>query len=95
METISRSLYYRYIDILMDKCVLASTPDSTMSTVSQTSEGVAITTLVNSVSLTGSIMTTRLTNEETTVKTQEESELTDPVPDAEYTTMESLQPDCK
>ena len=95
METISRSLYYRYIDILMNKCVLASTPESTMRTVSQTSEGVAITTLVNSVSMTGSIMTTRLTNEETTVKTQEESELTDPVPDAEYTTMESLQPDCK
>ena len=95
METISRSLYYRYIDILMNKCVLASTPESTMRTVSQTSEGVAITTLVNSVSMTGSIMTTRLTNEETTVKTQEESELADPVPDAEYTTMESLRPDCK
>ena len=79
----------------MNKCVLASTPESTMRTVSQTSEGVAITTLVNSVSMTGSIMTTRLTNEETTVKTQEESELADPVPDAEYTTMESLRPDCK
>ena len=91
METISRSLYYRCKDILMNKCVLAST----MRTVSQTSEGVAITTLVNSVSMTGSIMTTRLTNEETTVKTQEESELADPVPDAEYTTMESLRPDCK
>ena len=78
----------------MNKCVLASTPESTMRTVSQTSEGVAITTLVNSVSMTGSIMTTRLTNEETTVKTQEESELTDPVPDAEYTTMESVQPEC-
>ena len=75
----------------MDKCVLAST----MRTVSQTSEGVAITTLVNSVSLTGSIMTTRVTNEETTVKPQEESELTDPVPDAEYTTMESVRPECK
>ena len=84
-------MYDRYTDLLMDKCVLATT----MRTVSQTSEGVAITTLVNSVSLTGSIMTTRLTNEETTVKTQEESELTDPVPDADYTTMESLQPDCK
>ena len=91
MKTISRSLYYRYIDILMNKCVL----DSTMSTVSQTSEGVAITTLVNSVSMTGSIMTTRLTNEDEAVKTQEESELTDPVPDAEYTTMESVQPECK
>ena len=91
METISRSLYYRYKDILMNKCVLAST----MRTVSQTSEGVAITTLVNSVSMTGSIMTTRVTNEETTVKTQEESELTDPVPDAEYTTMESVRPECK
>ena len=91
METISRSLYYRCKDILMNKCVLAST----MRTVSQTSEGVAITTLVNSVSMTGSIMTTRLTNEETTVKTQEESELTDPVPDAEYTTMESVRPECK
>ena len=79
----------------MDKCVLASTPDSTMSTVSQTSEGVAITTLVNSVSMTGSIMTTRLTSEDAAVKTQEESELTDPVPDAEYTTMESLRPECK
>ena len=79
----------------MDKCVLASTPDSTMSTVSQTSEGVAITTLVNSVSLTGSIMTTRLTNEDEAVKTQEEP-LTDLVlSDAEYTTMESLRPDCK
>ena len=95
METISRSLYYRYIDILMNKCVLASTPESTMRTVSQTSEGVAITTLVNSVSMTGSIMTTRLTNEDEAVKTQEESELTDPVPDAEYTTMESLRPECK
>ena len=94
-ETISRSLYYRCKDILMNKCVLASTPESTMRTVSQTSEGVAITTLVNSVSMTGSIMTTRLTNEETTVKTQEESELTDPVPDAEYTTMESVRPECK
>ena len=91
METISRSLYYRCKDILMNKCVLAST----MRTVSQTSEGVAITTLVNSVSLTGSIMTTRVTNEETTVKPQEESELTDPVPDAEYTTMESVRPECK
>ena len=79
----------------MDKCVLASTSESTMRTVSQTSEGVAITTLVNSVSMTGSIMTTRLTNEDEAVKTQEESELTDPVPDAEYTTMESLRPDCK
>ena len=95
METISRSLYYRYIDMLMDKCVLASTSDSTMRTVSQTSEGVAITTLVNSVSMTGSIMTTRLTNEDEAVKTQEESELTDPVPDAEYTTMESVRPECK
>ena len=79
----------------MDKCVLASTPDSTMSTVSQTSEGVAITTLVNSVSMTGSIMTTRLTNEDEVVTTQEESELTDLVPEAEYTTMESVQPECK
>ena len=95
METISRSLYHRYIDVLMNKCVLASTPESTMRTVSQTAEGVAITTLVNSVSMTGSIMTTRLTNEDEAVKTQEESELADPVPDAEYTTMESLRPDCK
>ena len=79
----------------MDKCVLASTPDSTMSTFSQTSEGVAITTLVNSVSMTGSIMTTRLTNEDEAVQTQEESELTDLVPDAGYTTMESLRPECK
>ena len=79
----------------MDKCVLASTPDSTMSTVSQTSEGVAITTLVNSVSMTGSIMTTRLTNEDEAVTTQEEP-LTDLVlSDAEYTTMESLRPECK
>ena len=104
METISRSLYYRYIDILMNKCVLASTPESTMRTVSQTSEGVAITTLVNSVSMTGSIMTTRLTNEDEAVTTQEEPassnvdglELTDLVlSDAEYTTMESLGPECK
>ena len=77
--------------MLMDKCVLATT----MRTVSQTSEGLAITTVVNSVSMSGSIMTSRLNNEETTFKTQEESELTDPVPDAEYTTMESVQPECK
>ena len=75
----------------MDKYVLATT----MRTVSQTSEGLAITTVVNSVSMSGSIMTSRLTTEETTVKTQEESELTDPVPDHEYTTMESVQPECK
>ena len=75
----------------MDKYVLATG----MRTVSQTSEGLAITTLVNSVSMSGSIMTSRLTTEETTVKTQEESELTDPVPDAEYTTMESVRPECK
>ena len=75
----------------MDKCVLATA----VRTVNQTSEGFAITTLVNSVSMSGSIMTSRLTTEETTVKTQEESELTDPVPDAEYTTMESVQPECK
>ena len=66
-----------------------------MSTFSQTSEGLAITTVVNSVSMSGSIMTSRLNNEEITVKTQEESELTDPVPDAGYTTMESVQPECK
>ena len=75
----------------MDKCALATA----VRTVSQTSEGLAITTLVNSVSMSGSIMTSRLTTEETTVKTQEESELTDPVPDAEYTTMESVRPECK
>ena len=75
----------------MDKYVLATT----MRTISQTSEGLAITTVTNSVSMSGSIMTSRLTTEETTVKTQEESELTDPVPDAEYTTMESLRPECK
>ena len=100
METILRSLYYRCKDILMNKCVLATT----MRTVSQTSEGVAITTLVNSVSMTGSIMTTRLTNEDEAVTTQEEPassnvdglELTDQVlSDAEYTTMESLGPECK
>ena len=68
---------------------------TTMRTVSQTSEGLAITTVTNSVSMSGSIMTSRLTTEETTVKTQEESELTDPVPDHEYTTMESVQPECK
>ena len=79
----------------MNKCVLASTPESTMRTVSQTAEGVAITTLVNSVSMTGSIMTTRLTNEDEAVTTQEEP-LTDLVlSDAEYTTMESLRPECK
>ena len=77
--------------MLMDKCVLATS----MRTVSQTSEGLAITTVVNSVSISGSIMTSRLTTEETTVKTQDESELTDPVPDDEYTTMESVQPECK
>ena len=90
--------------MLMDKCVLASTPDSTMSTVSQTSEGVAITTLVNSVSMTGSVMTTRLTNEDEAARTQEEPTSsnvdglgsTDQVlSDAEYTTMESLGPECK
>ena len=77
--------------MLMDKCVLATT----MSTVSQTSEGLAITTVTNSVSMSGSIMTSRLTTGNTTVKSQEESELTDPVPDHDYTTMESLKPECK
>ena len=75
----------------MDECVLATA----VRTVNQTSEGFAITTLVNSVSMSGSIMTSRLTTEETTVKTQDESKLTDPVPDDEYTTMESVQPECK
>ena len=86
--------------------ILVSTPDSTISTVSQTAEGVAITTLVNSISMTGSVMTTRLINEGGAATTQEEStssnmensglELTDQMlEEAQYTTMDSLGPDCK
>ena len=86
--------------------ILVSTPDSTISTVSQNAEGVAITTLVNSISMTGSVMTTRLINEGGAATTQEEStssnmensglELTDQVlEEAQYTTMDSLGPDCK
>ena len=87
--------------------ILVSTPDSTISTVSQTAEGVAITTLVNSISMTGSVMTTRLINEGGAATTQEEStssnimensglELTDQMlEEAQYTTMDSLEPECK
>ena len=86
--------------------ILVSTPDSTISTVSQTAEGVAITTLVNSISMTGSVMTTRLINEGGAATTQEEStssnmensglELTDQMlEEAQYTTMDSLGPECK
>ena len=87
--------------------ILVSTPDSTISTVSQTAEGVAITTLVNSISMTGSLMTTRLINEGGAATTQEEStssstmensglEITDQMlEEAQYTTMDSLEPECK
>ena len=84
--------------------ILVSTPDSTISTVSQNAEGVAITTLVNSISMTGSLMTTRLINESGSATTLEEStssnmdglELTDQMlSEAEYTTMDSLGPECK
>ena len=63
-------------------------------------------TLVNSISMTGSLMTTRLINEGGAATTQEEStssnmensglELTDQMlEEAQYTTMDSLGPECK
>ena len=82
-----------------------STPDSTISTISQNAEGVAITTLVNSISMTGSLMTTRLISEGGAATTLEEStssntnsglELTDQMlEEAQYTTMDSIEPECK